>query len=316
MNYGDLISEAFRIVWRHKFLWFFGFFAAGAGGSFNVPSGGGGGDGGTVGPLPGDLGGLGRALQENLVTILVVAGTVVLLIVLFFIFMALLSEAALAESVAAIHRGEERRFGAAWRAGLRFFWRVLGLRIMLFLLAMAILLLIALVAGLPTLIVFVATESVGARVTVAVLMGLLAVLLLIAIFIPFAILGQWALRRAVVAGTGAVGSIGEGYRLLRRNLGRSLLVWLVQVGVMLGVGIAFLIVVVLVGLVLAIPVILLAVAEYATAAIAVGVVMFLIFLAIILPISGATGAFNHAYWTLAYLRVLELEGGTTEARAV
>jgi hypothetical protein len=36
MNYGELLSETFRITWRNRFLWFFGFFVGGA--SFNVPS--------------------------------------------------------------------------------------------------------------------------------------------------------------------------------------------------------------------------------------------------------------------------------------
>ena len=38
MNYGALISEAFWLTWRHRFLWFFGLFAGG-GTSFNFPSG-------------------------------------------------------------------------------------------------------------------------------------------------------------------------------------------------------------------------------------------------------------------------------------
>ena len=36
MNYGDLIKDAFRISWRNKYLWFFGFFAGGTSSGFNV----------------------------------------------------------------------------------------------------------------------------------------------------------------------------------------------------------------------------------------------------------------------------------------
>ncbi len=42
MNYGALIKDAFWLTLRNRYLWFFGFFATGKGGSanFNVPSGG------------------------------------------------------------------------------------------------------------------------------------------------------------------------------------------------------------------------------------------------------------------------------------
>lgn len=311
MNYGDILREAFQITWRNKFLWFFGFFVAGAGGSVNVPSGGGGNPGGGPGgPLPGDLSGIGRTLQDNLVLILVVAGIAFLVIFLIFLFLSLISDAALAESVAAIHRGEGRRFGIAWRTGVSFLWRVLGLKLLLALISFAFVLLAGLVAGIPIAVVFVASESTAARVTTVVLAVLLVVLLLIVVFIPLAIIGQWALRRAVVDNSGAVASIREAYRFFRRNLGKSLLIWLLQVGVMLGLGIAFLIGLVIVALPLAIPVILLAVAEYATAAIIVGVAMGLIFLAVIFVASGALGTFNHSYWTLSYLRLSELDRGT------
>ena len=53
---------------------------------------------------------------------------VLLALVLFVIFLALvvISNGGLADSVAAIERGERRRFGSTWRAGTSRFWRVLG----------------------------------------------------------------------------------------------------------------------------------------------------------------------------------------------
>jgi hypothetical protein len=316
MNYGDILREAFQITWRNKFLWFFGFFVAGGTSSFNIPSTGGNGTGGgTGGPVPPQLYGIWRTVQENLMLVLVVAGIAFLVVFLVFLVLALLSDAALAESAAAIHRGEGRRFGVAWRTGLRFVWRVLGLRLLLALISLALLLVAGIIVGVPIAVVFVATESVAARVLTAVLLGLLGILLLIAVFIPLAVIGQWALRRAVVENSGAVASIGEAYRFFRRNMGKSLLIWLLQVGVMLGLGIALLIAAVIVALPLALPVILLAVGEFMTAAVIVGVVMALIFLAIFFTASGALGAFNHTYWTLSYLRLSELDRGSQPATA-
>ncbi|MCA1848058.1 MAG: hypothetical protein LC704_03535, partial [Actinobacteria bacterium] len=62
------------------------------------------------------------------------------------------------------------------------------------------------------------TESVAA----------IGIALLIVIFIPLAIIRQFARRELVVRGVGILGSVGTGYRLFRRNLGTSLLVWLIQ----------------------------------------------------------------------------------------
>jgi len=44
MNYGDLIRDSFRITWRNRYLWFFGFFAY-----LGTSGGGGGGSGNTGG---------------------------------------------------------------------------------------------------------------------------------------------------------------------------------------------------------------------------------------------------------------------------
>ena len=304
MSYGDLIRDAFRITLRNRFLWFFGFFAGSA--FFNFPSGGGNFDtddfdrsGAGASALAAQVG---SGIFEN-AALIVGLVVVVLLIALLFIIMAIISQGALSESVAAIDRGEGRRFGSTFRAGLRTFWRVLGYYLLFFLIGIGLLVAI----GVPVALViggtFAATQSTGARVIVAVLAGLAAVALIILIFIPLHIISQYALREVVVRRARVFGSVGSGYGVFRRNLGRSLLLWLIHIGLMIGIGIALLVAVLLVGLVLFIPTIALALAEYSTAAIVTGVIASLILLPILLVASGAAGTFGHAYWTLAYLRL-------------
>ncbi len=314
MNYGDLIKDAFWLTLRNRYLWFFGFFAGGAGGAnFNVPSGGSGGfDGEDFGePGPGGFGGRMSAQDldpnqlffDNLALILGIIA-LVLLVALFFIFMTLISHGALAESVAAIDRNESRRFSSAFRAGLSNFWRVLGYYLLFILITLGLLLSIGIPIALLVAGVFAGTESVGVQVLVAVLAGLAVIVLLIVVFIPLSIIGQFALREIVVGRAGVVGSIGGGYRLFRRNLGRSLLVWLIQVALSIGAGIVLLIVLLVLGLILFLPTIILAVAGYTTAAIVAGIVAALILLPLLIVASGALGTFNHSYWTLAYLRLI------------
>lgn len=320
MNYGALIGDSLRLMLRNRYLWFFGFFAGGTATNFvfNVPS--------NFPNVPSDLENLNPgsvALSPALVvqggpgggTVALVAALVLLalLLVLLVIALSLLSRAALVDGVAAIEGGGERRFASAWRAGAAGMWRVLGLGVLLFLLGLGLLLAVAAPVGLGIALVFAVTQSVGARVLVTVLLSLVAVALLIAIFVPLAIIGQLALRRMLLGGDGITGCIGGGYGMFRRNVGRSLLLWLIQIVVAFGLGIALLIVAAIVGLLLFLPTIILAVSEITTAAIVAGVIAGVLLLALFVVASGALGTFGSAYWTLAYLR---LEAPETRAAEV
>jgi hypothetical protein len=305
MNYGNLIRDAIRITWHNRYLWFFGFF---------VGLGSGGGGGGT--------GGGGDFDERNSAEIASVAGfaaqrgpfdnallivaLVVLVLLIFAVFFALyvVSQGGLTESVAAIERGEARRFSSTWRAGISYFWRVLG-QVLLF---VGIVLGLLLAVGVPlALLVWGAfvTDSIALRALVIFVAVLVGIALLIVIFIPLAIVRQFARRELVVRGVGVIASVGSSYRLFRGNLGTSLLVWLIQLGLMLAAGIALILGLLVVGVVLFLPTIILAVAGSQTAAIIAGVVAGLILLPLFIVAVAILGTFNHSYWTLAYLRLAD-----------
>jgi hypothetical protein len=307
MNYGDLIRDAFRITLHNRYLWFFGFFAGGTGSNFfgNVPSGGGNfnfDDFRRSGAGPSGLTAqVGQGLSETVLIIGIVV--VVLLIALFFIILAIISQGALADSVAALDSGQGRRFGSAFSSGMGNFWRVLGYYVVFFLIALGLLMVIGIPVALLIGGTFAVTQTTGVRVSVAVVVGILAVLLLIVVFIPLSIVGQYALRDIVVRRERVLGSVGSGYGLFRHNIGRSLLLWLIQLGLSIGIGIAFILLLLIVGLLLFIPTIALAIAGSSTGAIIAGVIAGLILLPLLLVATGAIGTFSHAYWTLAYLRL-------------
>ncbi|QIN77203.1 hypothetical protein GBA65_00270 [Rubrobacter marinus] len=118
MDYGEIVKSAFWISLRNRYLWFFGFFAGGA--SFNfpgVPTGG----GGNFDSDPGnsDFSSAlalqsGQNVFDNTALILGMV-TLAVLLVLVFLFFALVSQGALAESVAAVDRG--RPGGSGPRSG-------------------------------------------------------------------------------------------------------------------------------------------------------------------------------------------------------
>jgi hypothetical protein len=154
----------------------------------------------------------------------------------------------------------------------------------------------------------------GLRILFIALLGIVGFLALILVFLPFAIVNQFALRELVVDRRRVFDSIGSGFGLFRRNIGRSLLVWLLQLGVMLGLGVATLVVVIILGAILLGPAIALFAADQPTAGVVVGVVGGLLFLLPLFVISGALGAFNHTYWTLAYLQLTERPEDTEPAQ--
>ena len=119
MNYGELIGDAFRITLRNRYLWFFGFFAGGST-SFNVPTSAPTGGGNFN---PDDFQSSSTMLSavqvgQGLGTGVLIAGLVIvaLILALVFIFMSIVSQGALADSVAAIC-GPQRAVAPARRGG-------------------------------------------------------------------------------------------------------------------------------------------------------------------------------------------------------
>ena len=289
MSYGALIRDAFSIAWRNRYLWFFGFFAASGAPSFNYDY---------SYEAPGARGAGETAsspLDPGVLIALLLGG---LLLLVLFIVLSVISHGGLADSVAAIDRRERRSFRATWRAGRTTFWRVLGLGILLILLGLALVIATLVPIGGVLAIGFLAIDEVAAEVIAVVLAIVLGLAALVFVFIPFTVIAQFALRELVLGGTGMRAAIGAGWRLFRRNFGRSLLVWVIDFGISLGVGLAIL----LAALLLAAPLLVLGFSG-SEATLVVGIVTGLVLVPLFIVAVAAVGAFRHAYWTLAYLRL-------------
>jgi hypothetical protein len=323
LNYWDLIQDAFWITLRNRYLWFFGFFA-GVGGTSdfnpNFPMGGGGPDNdfdrsGASAPLFGQFP-FDSPIGGAEVGVIIVLVLLALLLFVIFLALVVISYGGLADSVVAIDRGQRRSFGSTWRAGTSRFWRVLGYCILFFLIGLALLIAIAAPLGLVVAAVFVGTEATGARVATVALAALVAIPLLIVVFVSLSIIAQFALREIVIRGQRVTASIGSGLRIFRQNLGRSILVWLIQIALIIVASISLLVAGAVVGLVLFLPTILLAVAELTTAAIITGIIAGVILLPFLIIAAAVLGTFSHAYWTLAYLRITGTESVPSSSRVV
>lgn len=151
------------------------------------------------------------------------------------------------------------------------------------------------------LIASVVNENAGAVVGLAI-GGLLLALLGVPYLIYLFFLDRLGTRAAVLEQLMARASIVRGHRLLFKRLGRTLLVWLVSIGVAIVLGIAL----ACIGVIIAVPLLLAGFALSASGSGAVWLLIaiaFLIFLPLYLVVAGFVAAQSSTYWTLAFRRL-------------
>ena len=132
------------------------------------------------------------------------------------------------------------------------------------------------------------------------LSALLALTAFVVLLLPLFVVIQHAVRELVLTGARPVAALRGGWRVLRANIGPSLILLLIQQGLVfgayLGVGIAV--------AVLCVPAIVVLVATdggFAGIIVAAGTALLVIPAA--LAAAGAVGTFGHGLWTLGYLRM-------------
>ena len=293
MNYGENISGAFRISLRNPYLWFFGFFVGGS--TFNVTLSG---QNENFGPSQG----LQQFFEDNLVTLAIVGVVLAVVLTVVFIALSIISQAGLVSGVAALREGQSNSFSSTWRAGASKFWRMLGLQISLFLIGVLLFFVASIPGGLVALLVLAISDSVGLSILLIVLAALVTVVLLFLLLVPFSIIGALATRDLVLGDGGVFGSIGGGYDLFRDNIGKSLLVWLIQVGLSIAIGIVLGLITFGVGFLSSSLLNPLLEGFSLGDILLVGSVLFVFSLPFLI-LGAAIGTFVHAYWTHAYLQL-------------
>jgi hypothetical protein len=231
---------------------------------------------------------------------LLVAGSVlfVLLVIAFFV-LAAVCEGALVRASA--EHDAERPFGlgVAWRCGVATMGTIIRFRLLLIALGLPVVIVfVALIAGL---LVAIFNSNVGAAVAVG-LVTLLLVLPAIPYGIYLSFLNRLGARAAVLEQVGAKASIVRAHRLLRKRLGRVLLVWLLSIATAFALGVCMAIPLAI----LVVPAFLLGFGAYASGSpllwLASAAVSLIIF-AVALVVGGFVAAQTSTYWTLAFRRL-------------
>ena len=253
--YRDILKRSAKITWDHKYLWFFGLFAsllAGTG-RFNLsfsqsPEDWNGNIFGNVANFFNKaivngsfFSGLGSYYRQDPVaaSIFSVFFLVVLVLFLFLLWMAIVSQAGLNADAAKIiksgDKNEKATIGTGMSVGASKFWPVLGFNLV----SLVLVLLFSAIAGLP--LVFMSARP-------AIDMMLMYVLLFI-LFIPLALmvsfLGKYAVCFSVIKGKKFVDSIIEAIRLFEKNwlisLEMALILFFVDFMAIFVVGLALLV---------------------------------------------------------------------------
>ncbi|HET9589097.1 MAG TPA: hypothetical protein VFO91_09945 [Anaerolineales bacterium] len=293
-NFGEVLSRAWQIIWKHKVLWIFGIFAGCSRGGGGGSSGGGGGATGPGGDgrlpeIERFFEQLGQWIDNNAWIIAVFVLTVLVLIILA-IFLGAIGRIGLIRGTYHAEQGRERLvFGELFSESMPYFWRVFGLSLLI---GVLILLLI-----LPLILFGVLTAGIG----------LICILPLLCLLIPLSWAVMVVIEQANVAivleDLGIVDGLRRGWEVVRANVGTMIVMALI-----LFIGAA------VIGILLAIPIIITIIpAAIAIAAAAGGDtpaawiwtlgICAVIYLPILFVLNGILTAYVQTAWALTYMRL-------------
>lgn len=295
MNIGDVLSKAWKIIWKHKVLWIFGILA------------------GCSGVSGGSSGNYGISYQERApaevqlffdrfaqlpgwLIALIVGGLIILafLLVVLVIFLATIGRIGLIQGTRQVDQGVERlSFGNVFRDSVPYFWRVFGLNL-LFGLAVFF---IVVVLGITFLLFTVFTLGVGLFCIIPLICVLIPVGWLVGVYLEQVNLAL------VIENLGISAGLQRGWKVFKHNLGTMILM-----GLILYLGVSF-----IGGLLIALPIsLIVAPAMIAVMAgsqavqqsgLVVAAICFVVYLPVLILLNGVLRAYIESAWTLTYLRL-------------
>jgi hypothetical protein len=309
-NFGEVLTRAWQIIWKHKVLWIFGFLAgcgqnSGFRGNSGSGSSGGGGNGGFGQPnLPPQVMQFFQTVEENIRTIVIVGIALICVIWIITVFLSTIGRIGLIRGAFQAEQGAEKLiFGQLFSESMPYFWRMF---------------LLSLIVGLPFLIVFAALiaglvvfaiSASGGNDTAG--MGILAMMplfigcicLLIPVMIVVGLIIHQSERAIVLEELSVIPALSRGWDVFRNNLGPIILMAIILFVIGL-----------VAGLVIAIPILIVVVpaaitfafgqAQNWTPLILAGVCLCL-YIPVSWVLNGILVSYTESAWTLTYMRLTQ-----------
>ncbi|MCX7838603.1 MAG: hypothetical protein N2559_03990 [Anaerolineae bacterium] len=319
MDYGKIVARAFEITRKHRALWLFGILLAlfgggggGGSGNFNIPSG-----GDNFPRLP--------TLSSEvwqIITILIIALVCFAVIWLVLsIILRFVSRAALIGLVQELEAEQKApTVGRGFSIGAEHFWRLLGIALVINIPLAIISLVIVIIALLPLLMAIAPLISAGRSapselIAVALSGGAISILLICCaalflfalnlVIVPFY---QFITRACVIQKLGVMDSIRAGYHIVRANLGKVAVLYILAIGISIGFGIVILIVTLLFFAIIAgVGFAVYAVVQSEMPALIVAGIVAIPVILVLIFVSGLYATFESTYWTLGYRAVTTTE---------
>ena len=301
-NFGEVLSRAWQIVWKHKVLWIFGILAGCGRGGYRFNSNNGGGGGGGTPNFPPEVMRLFQFIQQNAVLIITIGCILLLVIWAITIFLGTIGRIGLIRGTSQVDGGAERLvFGQLFSESTPYFWRIFGL---------------SLIVGLPIVIVIAFFFAVGIAFGIAAFngnqnngiafLGILPLLigcfcLLIPIMFVIGMIVRQAENAIVLEDLRVMPAISRGWDVFRTNLGPIILMAIILAVIGL-----------VVGFVIAIPVLIIVVPAAITFAVGnaqnwtpliIAGILLCLYIPISLVINGIATAYVESAWTLTYMRL-------------
>jgi hypothetical protein len=301
-NFGEVLSRAWQIIWKHKVLWIFGIFAGcSRGGSFRGNSGGGGGGGGQPN-IPPELMRIFEIIQQNLVTFIVLGCIVVLVIWAVTVFLGTIGRVGLIRGTFEAEGGAEKLiFGQLFSESTPYFWRIFGLSLIV-----AIPILVVLAVLIAAVVAFAISASNGSDTARVGVFGLVPLLigcfcLLIPVMFVVGMIVRQAENAIVLEDLPVLPAVSRGWDVFRANLGPIILMAIILA--IMGV---------IVGIIVALPVLAIVIPAAVTFALGnqqnwtpmifAGICLCL-YIPVVWVLNGIITAYTESAWTLTYMRL-------------
>jgi hypothetical protein len=287
MDFGEVLSKAWQIIWKHKVLWIFGILASCGGGSSASSNSG---WRSSIEQNRWDYQPMINNIPEWQIALIVgIILLAVLFLVVLVIFLSTIGRVGMIRGTVQADRGADRlAFGELFSGSLPYFWRVFGLN-----------LIVGLAFALAVIIVVV-------PLAISII-GLVCLIPLICLLVPIgwfvSVLTEQANIAIVTENLGLMDGLKRGYEVLRANLGPMIVMWLILV---LGVSLVG-------GLIIGIPIALIvgpavigAFSGNETAlggGLLVSGLCLVAYLPVMIVANGILQSFIRSAWTLTYLRL-------------
>ncbi|MEJ2262179.1 MAG: hypothetical protein P8X95_01955 [Anaerolineales bacterium] len=294
MDFGEVLSRAWQVIWKHKVLWIFGILAGcgnanGSGANFwnevqrrNPPQ------------TPRFFNQFNYLPNWQIALIIGAIFLVILILIVLAIFLGTIGRVGLIRgTLQADQQANQVIFGELFSGSLPYFWRVFGLNLIVGL------------ASFFLVLILIAPFALFAILTLGI--GLLCIIPLLCLAVPFFWLVGLVIEQAniaiVIEDVGIIDGLRLGWNVFRDNFGAVFVM-----GLILSLGINL-----IGGFIIGIPLAVVAVPAiigFATGTqralgggLWVAALCFVAYLPVLLILSGALRAYIESAWTLTYLRL-------------